>query len=357
MRSRMLGRGQESSVPSNVIGELEEAANASPTRRDTVPTGYNMYGEPEYEHTSLLGAGYDSDVEEGDVLSNSDVAANFHSHLISASKVEATDIFSTPLSGATTSTFLPNPTLSPLFEPEHSPLPMDSPTDDSELLAGNDFADIDNGPDAWNADGLKRARALKAEIENNISVLKQNKKAFKARRRVEDDPENQRIKELRQDHKMDWTAIANYLNEERLKNGQAPVCTQASVYSRFVRNAPRIAASKGEVGFDPKDYMHLRHPHRYAHNEPNNMFVETGRTNIKRIKDPGDAKELAGNVRKRSKLHEDAAELETVDKTNLLMEAVATVERNFFVFVADELERTTAKLYDPRAIESRYHAI
>jgi hypothetical protein len=39
------------------------------------------------------------------------------------------------------------------------------------------------------------------------------------------------------------------------------------------------------------------------------------------------------------------------------MEAVAKVERNFWVFVADEMERSTTKLYPPQALAGRYHSI
>lgn len=113
-------------------------------------------------------------------------------------------------------------------------------------------------------------------------------------------------------------------------------------------------ADLGEIGFDPKDYMHLRNPKQYL----------AANTNLgssipqKRAREETDCeKGIKDNTRKRSKLADDCAELETTEKTELLMQAVATVERNFWIFVADELERMTTKLYDPRAIESRYHAI
>lgn len=202
--------------------------------------------------------------------------------------------------------------------------------------------------------GFKRARSIKASIENNTTALYSNKPIKK---RVEDDPENQIIKTLRQHHQMEWTAIANYLNEERLKRGEPPTMTQPSVYSRFVRNAPRIAAANGEVGFDPKDYMYLRHPHHFVDSAAVDASGAMQMSKKRARSSDVEAKELQGNVRKRSKLAEECAELETVDKTTLLAEAVETIQRNFWTFVADELERTTGKLYDPKAIASRFGAI
>jgi ribosomal protein L18E len=201
-------------------------------------------------------------------------------------------------------------------------------------------------------DGLKRTRAIKVEIENNIAILKpQDKKT--GNKHVEDDPENQLIKSLRQEQSMSWNDIANYLNQERRNRGEAASFTDAAVYSRFVRNAPRIAAAVGEVGFDPKDYMHLRNPNQYTSGEGTGMISKAGK---KRIKNYDNAKELEANMRKQVKVDENS-ELETAEKTEQLMQAVAKVERNFWKFVADEMERSTTKFYPANALASRYHAI
>ncbi|KAF2101327.1 hypothetical protein NA57DRAFT_19805, partial [Rhizodiscina lignyota] len=76
--------------------------------------------------------------------------------------------------------------------------------------------------------------------------------------RPEHDPENIEIKNMRQYEHLSWTEICRILNDERVRNGQIPDLSEAAVYSRFVRNAPRIAAQQGDDGFDPKDYMHLK---------------------------------------------------------------------------------------------------
>jgi hypothetical protein len=115
-----------------------------------------------------------------------------------------------------------------------------------------------------NMDSLKRARVIKSEIEKNISVLTPEDKKVSTRRNDDEDPENVAIKSLRQEQKWSWNEIADHLNQERLNKGEAAIFTETAVYSRYVRNAPRVATSIGEIGFDPKDYMHLRNPNQYT---------------------------------------------------------------------------------------------
>ncbi|KAI4909812.1 hypothetical protein J4E85_011488 [Alternaria conjuncta] len=203
-------------------------------------------------------------------------------------------------------------------------------------------------------DGLKRAKATKAEVENNISVLMPQDKKTSTRPSVEEDPENILIKTLRQDQKLLWSEIASHLNQERLSKGEPATFTDAAVYSRFVRNAPRIATSVGEIGFDPKDYMHLRNPNQYSNAEGTGVLSKAGK---KRIKDFNNATELKDNLRHAvpSEVHEN--DLETPQMTEQLMDAVAKCERNFWKYVADELERATAKMYDAEKLSERYHAI
>jgi hypothetical protein len=200
-------------------------------------------------------------------------------------------------------------------------------------------------------DGLKRARSIKAEVSNNISVLKPQDQKTSTRRNPEEDPENIIIKTLRQEQKLPWSEIANYLNQERRNKGEVADFTDAAVYSRFVRNAPRIATPVGEIGFDPRDYMHLRHPNQYTQAEGTGTISKAGK---KRVKNYDNATELRANVRQAS---EDNDDLQTAEKTDQLMEAVAKVERNFWKIVADEMERATTKLYKPDELSRRYHSI
>jgi hypothetical protein len=203
-------------------------------------------------------------------------------------------------------------------------------------------------------DGHKRARAIKSEIENNISVLMSQDKKTSTRRNDKEDPENIIIKTLRQEQKLTWNEIANYLNQERLNKGEAATFTDAAVYSRFVRNAPRIATSVGEIGFDPKDYMHLRHPNQYTQAEGTGGISKAGK---KRVKNYDNATELKANIRQLVAAEVQDDGLEDAEKTEQLMEAVAKCERNFWKYVADEMERATTKMYDPEVLASCYHAI
>lgn len=102
-------------------------------------------------------------------------------------------------------------------------------------------------------DGLKRARKIKDDISGNMLYILASKATRVRGRTVEEDPDNQLIKVMRQEHSMTWDAIVMELNKQRLERGEAQTWTAAAVYSRFVRNAPRIAAAKGEYGFRPQD--------------------------------------------------------------------------------------------------------
>ncbi|KAH7084493.1 hypothetical protein FB567DRAFT_83685 [Paraphoma chrysanthemicola] len=202
-------------------------------------------------------------------------------------------------------------------------------------------------------DALVRARAMKVDVENNIAVLKPLDQQNTTKCRPEDDHENQLIKKLRSEEQMSWAEIANVLNQERRNRGEAANFTASAAYSRYVCNVPRVATTVGEIGFDVKDYMHLRNPSQYTEGEGTGSTSKAGK---KRVKNYDNAKELEANVRKQISEVEHA-ELETAEKTEMLMNAVAKVERNFWVLVADEMERSTTKLYPPQVLASRYHSI
>ncbi|PSN71496.1 hypothetical protein BS50DRAFT_486621 [Corynespora cassiicola Philippines] len=201
-------------------------------------------------------------------------------------------------------------------------------------------------------DSLRRARATKADIESNLAILKPTKKASSGRKRVEDDEENHLIKKMRQEDHMEWGAIATYLNDERERRSEPATMTAAAVYSRFVRNGPRIAIANGEIGFDPQDYMHLRHPNRYLSGKP---VAANARPNKRGREEQ--AGQIKGNIRPKGNYKEDMAELSSVDKTELLLDAVSDIEKHFWAMVADQLEKSSGKLYDPMAIQARYHQI
>lgn len=105
---------------------------------------------------------------------------------------------------------------------------------------------------------MNESQALKAMLPASASTIPYLPKSNRPRRNpVEQDPENHEIKRLRMEERLTWNAIAQILNDERIKHGGEPTHTDASVYSRFVRNGPRIAQMQGET-LNPKEWMHLK---------------------------------------------------------------------------------------------------
>ncbi|PVH97132.1 hypothetical protein DM02DRAFT_477175, partial [Periconia macrospinosa] len=176
------------------------------------------------------------------------------------------------------------------------------------------------------------------------------------RRRPEDDPENQEIVRLRME-RMSWTGIVNTMNQYRREEGREEDFTTASVYGRFVRNGPRIAIKKGEVGFDPKDYMYLRNPH---HHLPESFKVQPTQNwgngvSRKRMRGEGnEEQELKGNIRMKMEAEAQKAALETKAYSELLIQAVNNVNAEYWVTVADEMDRLVGKYFEPLACEKRY---
>ncbi|KAF2089660.1 hypothetical protein K490DRAFT_63793 [Saccharata proteae CBS 121410] len=105
---------------------------------------------------------------------------------------------------------------------------------------------------------------------NKASTLKErlsqkSKQPGKPGRRSKDvvhDEINLLIKDLRQHQHYSWGAIVKELNRRAQLNGEVASFTDAAVYGRFVRNAPRIAEFNGEHDFNCKDYMYLKYTHR-----------------------------------------------------------------------------------------------
>ncbi len=62
----------------------------------------------------------------------------------------------------------------------------------------------------------------------------------------ERDPENHEIMRLRDDEHMSFGDIAQRLNEQRVARGRLPGLTENAIYSRYIRNAPLIAAAMGK---------------------------------------------------------------------------------------------------------------
>ncbi|KAF2127495.1 hypothetical protein P153DRAFT_368132 [Dothidotthia symphoricarpi CBS 119687] len=247
---------------------------------------------------------------------------------------------------------LESPTRHPSPDPNTSPGLFRSEDEDSSLVLKRNIKlkYTHSTSSLPNMSGPKRARNTKTKVDDNDAISPQVPK-HNSNRHLEEDPEAQTIKTLRDDQHMKFHDIVSHLNQARLARGEAATWTEPAVYSRLVRSTPRLATATHEIGFDPKDYMHLRHPNLYT---DDNGTGTTSKAGKKRVKNYDNAMELRVNLR--AKL-DDQAELETAEKSEQLLLAVAKVERNFWVLVADEMERATTKLYAPEVLRGRYRDI
>lgn len=155
--------------------------------------------------------------------------------------------------------------------------------------------------------------------------------------------------------------------------------TEDAVYSRFILSSAATATPAREIGFEPRDYAHLRNA--------GSGREGSSKAGKKRIKDFQNATELSANIRKpvlladadgahvQSRVDEQGKgkgknseekrrkgerdEIVRVDENlvEVLMRAVAKVDRNFWVFVADEVEREGGKYIEPKELEKVFHEI
>ncbi|MCJ1298562.1 hypothetical protein MMC08_001352 [Hypocenomyce scalaris] len=88
------------------------------------------------------------------------------------------------------------------------------------------------------------------QLKRNYAVAMGQNPSSTVRLVAQHDPENHEIKRLRQRDKLKWGEIAEILNKQRITAGKTPSLTDNAVYSRYVRNGPRIAANEGE-SWDP----------------------------------------------------------------------------------------------------------
>ena len=201
--------------------------------------------------------------------------------------------------------------------------------------------------------GSSKAHEMKIALGNTPLVPTPTN----ARRRIpEHDPENHIIKRMRTDESRSWADIARHLNEERIKAGkvsnpqahhlpkskltssQNPTFTEAAVYSRFVRNSPRLAAAEGEADFNPRDYMHLKNSASGRGAAAPGFFASGSSTG---------AVSLALPASERFGERDD----------ELLVEAFAEVQGGFWESVARILEEKSGKKYGAVACAKRYQVL
>ncbi|KAJ8111869.1 hypothetical protein OPT61_g5641 [Boeremia exigua] len=235
-------------------------------------------------------------------------------------------------------------------------------------------------------DNLKRARELKESTLQNVSIL-QTTPASSNDQATTPSSEDLLITTLRAEGKS-WAEVTARLNEHRIGNKEAPTWTVAAVYSRYILSISAPAVPTREVGFEPRDYAHLRNA--------GNWREGTSKAGNKRVKDFHNATELSANIRKPATVaggdqgkseqqvgmqgkgkgkakarvkrkgkdeirRKGAADEEVVKMDEImievLMRAVAKVDRNFWSFVADEVEREAGKYLEPKDLEKVFHDV
>ena len=224
-------------------------------------------------------------------------------------------------------------------------------------------------------DTFQRARALKAAAQHNIAIL-----ARDASPRLSPPPaslDDTPILALREQG-ASWADITRRLNAPL----SAPTWTEAAVYARYILHSAGAASPAREIGFAPSDYQHLK-----GTGWKTERMSKAGK---KRIRDFQNATELSANVRRpvvfasagggevqkvrdkgkgKRKWDDGKGRYETVREVEevaveldaglaeALMRAVGKVERNYWVFVADEMEREVAKYVDPRELERLFREV
>ncbi|KAF9693351.1 hypothetical protein EKO04_008678 [Ascochyta lentis] len=230
-------------------------------------------------------------------------------------------------------------------------------------------------------DTFKRARELKTLALQNVSVLHSGSSNSLVEHSATLPSEDTLIRTLHAEGGT-WAEVAAHLNERRMSNNEVPSWTEVAVYSRFILSSSAPATPAREIGFEPRDYAHLRNA--------GSGREGTSKAGKKRVKDFQNATELSANIRTPVKLEgEDNAEVQEVTAkgkskakskgkgkdeqrrtgeeeetvkmdeglAEVLMRAVAKVERNFWVFVADEVEREGGKYIEPRHLQKVFHDI
>ena len=202
----------------------------------------------------------------------------------------------------------------------------------SQALIHNPMADILDPPDdvpvasgsraATDSPGYPRATnspvlaGQAAKLKRKFSVAMGQNPSGTMKVLAEHDPENHEIKRLReQGHK--WSEIARKVNKQRVAAGKFPGLTDNAVYSRYTRNAPRIAAAQGEV-WDPKTVG----PHPSKKTEP--MAPITGFNDL---------------------------------EDQRLVEAYAEIQKETWELVSERIVAKGGKRHDPELCARRYQSI
>jgi hypothetical protein len=237
-------------------------------------------------------------------------------------------------------------------------------------------------------DTNKQARGLKVSTMHDIPQLQSALTASTKERSTSISTEDTLITTLRAQGQS-WVDITAQLNSRCSSTNEVPLWTEATVYSRFILVATASATPAREVGFEPPDYAHLRNA--------GGDKEGTSKAGKKRVKDFQNATELSANIRKpvqlvdaesagsnaktdaqgegKSKVkikskgkgkgkdeeRRKGVEGETIalneNLAEVLVRAVTRVERNFWVYVADEMERDSGNFIKAEELEKFFKKI
>jgi hypothetical protein len=224
------------------------------------------------------------------------------------------------------------------------------------------------------SDTFQRARALKDAAQQNIAILPRDPSPPLSPPPASLDTPILALRE----QGASWADITRQLNATL----DTPTWTEAAVYARYILYSSAAASPAREIGFVPSDYQHLK-----GTGWKSDQISKAGK---KRVKDFQNATELSANVRKPvgfagaegvqvqkvsdkgkgkrkwsngkgryERVKDEEEEVVTVNEgvAEALMRAVGKVERNYWVFVADEMEREVGKYFDPKELERVFHEV
>ncbi|KAI9885738.1 MAG: hypothetical protein M1823_002459 [Watsoniomyces obsoletus] len=157
------------------------------------------------------------------------------------------------------------------------PKPAEVESEESELseLSDSDVSDMADQPQKTNNSNQKGKKAMANKPEKPTKPLfaptPSNNKASHLKRTLsltelddhegrrapaifnrfskaegEHDPENHEIMRLREEERLSFGDIAQEINAQRVNRGRLPSLTESAIYSRYMRNAPLIAAAMGK---------------------------------------------------------------------------------------------------------------
>ncbi|OAL43068.1 hypothetical protein IQ07DRAFT_606234 [Pyrenochaeta sp. DS3sAY3a] len=147
--------------------------------------------------------------------------------------------------------------------------------------------------------------------------------------------EDKLITILRDEQHLSWSEIAVRLNNHRSIINSPESFTGASVYSRYILNTPVVPPVPKSAARPRSTLLGSLKP-----------VPKRPRVQLKA--DPNVRRHLEGG---------ETADLQSAERTEMLIRAVNTVKEQFWTHVADEMERIGTKMYKAEDLEKRFHEV